>query len=415
MARLAVRPVTLLALVCALVAAPPAAAAGPDATANALARAMRSASPASGALAVDLDTGRALYQLRPDVPRIPASVEKLFTTSTALLRLGPEETLPTTVLGEAPIAEDGTLTGNLYLRGGGDPTFGASAASRLAGQLESAGLRTVTGRVMGDESAFDGRRGPPSSGYRLTSDVGPLSALSFNRGRTGRRRPYFQVSPALFTAQAFQRALRRRGISVARPAQTGDTPPDALTLTEWQSPPLAEIARRTNVPSDNYMAETLIKTLGATFGAGGSTAAGAAVVRGTVRRLGVRPRLYDGSGLSRGDRTSPNQVVALLRAMSRRSSGVALAFAASLPVAGHSGTLSDRMRRTAASGRCEAKTGTLHDVSNLAGYCTTVTGERLAFAFLMNRIYPPYAHVLQDRMAAALARYVPDQAVPAAR
>jgi D-alanyl-D-alanine carboxypeptidase/D-alanyl-D-alanine-endopeptidase (penicillin-binding protein 4) len=73
------------------------------------------------------------------------------------------------------------------------------------------------------------------------------------------------------------------------------------------------------------------------------------------------------------------------------------------------------MRRTAASGRCEAKTGTLHDVSNLAGYCTTVTGERLAFAFLMNGIYPPYAHVLQDRMTAALARYVPDQAVPAAR
>ena len=104
---------------------------------------------------------------------------------------------------------------------------------------------------MGDESAFDGRRGPPSSGYRVSSDVGPLSALSFNRGRTGKRRPYFQVSPALFAAQAFQRALRRRGIHVGRAAQTGDTPPDAITLTEWQSPPLAEIARRMNVPSDN--------------------------------------------------------------------------------------------------------------------------------------------------------------------
>jgi serine-type D-Ala-D-Ala carboxypeptidase/endopeptidase (penicillin-binding protein 4) len=275
MARIVLRLLTLLALAGALVAAPPAAAAGPEATANALSRAMRSASAASGAIAVDLDTGQTLYQLRPDAARIPASVEKLYTTSTALLRLGPEETLSTTVLGETAIAEDGTLAGNLYLRGGGDPTFGTSAASQLAGELKSAGLREVTGRVIGDESAFDGRRGPPSSGYRLTSDVGPLSALSFNRGRTGKRRPYFQVSPALFAAQAFQRALRRRGISVGRPTQTGDTPEDAVTLTEWQSPPLAEIARRTNAPSDNYMAETLIKTLGVRLRSEGSTAAGA--------------------------------------------------------------------------------------------------------------------------------------------
>src|SRR4051794_21981749 len=126
MARIVLRLLTLLALGCALVAAPPASAAGPDATANSLSRAMRSAGSASGAIAVDLDTGRTLYQLRPDTARIPASVEKLYTTSTALLRLGPEETLSTAVLGEAPIAEDGTLTGNLFLRGGGDPTFGTS-------------------------------------------------------------------------------------------------------------------------------------------------------------------------------------------------------------------------------------------------------------------------------------------------
>ena len=104
MARIVLRPVTLLALACALVAAPPATAAGPETTANALARAMRSAGAASGAIAVDLDTGSTLYQLRADTPRIPASVEKLYTSSTALLRLGPEETLSTTVLGESAIA-----------------------------------------------------------------------------------------------------------------------------------------------------------------------------------------------------------------------------------------------------------------------------------------------------------------------
>jgi D-alanyl-D-alanine carboxypeptidase/D-alanyl-D-alanine-endopeptidase (penicillin-binding protein 4) len=405
MARTVWRLLALLALVCALIGAPPASAAGPEATANALARQMRAASAASGALAVDLDTGRTLFSLRPDNARIPASVEKLYTTSTALLRLGPEETLTTTVLGETAIAEDGTLAGNLYLRGGGDPTFGPTEATQLAGALKAAGLRQVTGRVMGDESAFDGRRGPPSSGYRLTSDVGPLSALSFNQGRTGRRHPYFQVSPALFAAQAFQRALRRRGISVGRSSQTGDTPPDAVALTEWSSPPLAEIARRTNVPSNNYLAETLIKALGVRLRSEGSTAAGAEAVREAMAEIGVQTRVVDGSGLSRLDRTSPRSVVTLLTRMARDPAGEALA--ASLPVAGRTGTLVHRMRGTAAQGRCQAKTGTLHDVSALAGYCTTTTGSHVAFAFLMNYTSYVSARRVQDRMTAALARYGP--------
>jgi serine-type D-Ala-D-Ala carboxypeptidase/endopeptidase (penicillin-binding protein 4) len=405
MVRIVVRPVTLLALACALVAAPPAAAAGPGLTAKSLARSMRSAGAASGAIAVDLDSGRTLYQLRPDTGRIPASVEKLYTTSTALLRLGPDETLTTTVLGEVPIGEDGTLTGNVYLRGGGDPTFGTSAASQLAGQLKSAGLREVTGRVMGDESAFDGRRGPPSSGYAMTSEVGPLSALSFDHGRTGKRRPYFQVSPALFAAQAFQRALRRRGIRVGRAAQTGDTPADAVPLTEWHSPPLSELARRTNVPSDNYMAETLIKALGVRLRSKGSTAAGAEAVSEAMGSIGVQTRVVDGSGLSRLDRTSPRAVVTLLTRMARDPAGEALV--ASLPVAGRTGTLVHRMRGTAAQDRCRAKTGTLHDVSALAGYCTTTTGSHVAFAFLMNYTSYVSARRVQDRMTAALARYVP--------
>ncbi len=63
------------------------------------------------------------------------------------------------------------------------------------------------------------------------------------------------------------------------------------------------------------------------------------------------------------------------------------------------------MRSTAARDACRAKTGTLRDVSALAGYCETRDGGRLAFAFLMNGVYPSSAKVLQDRMAAALARY----------
>ena len=81
-------------------------------------------------------------------------------------------------------------------------------------------------------------------------------------------------------------------------------------------------------------------------------------------------------------------------------------FTGSLPVAGRSGTLAYRMRGTSAQDRCRAKTGTLRDVSALAGYCAS-RGANVAFAFLMNYVSPYNARILQDRMTAALARYRP--------
>jgi serine-type D-Ala-D-Ala carboxypeptidase/endopeptidase (penicillin-binding protein 4) len=119
----------------------------------------------------------------------------------------------------------------------------------------------------------------------------------------------------------------------------------------------------------------------------------------------VQTQVVDGSGLSRLDRTSPRAVVTLLARMARDPAGEALS--ASLPVAGRSGTLVHRMRGTAAQDRCHAKTGTLHDVSALAGYCTTTTGSHVAFAFLMNYTSYVSARRVQDRMTAALARYGP--------
>jgi D-alanyl-D-alanine carboxypeptidase/D-alanyl-D-alanine-endopeptidase (penicillin-binding protein 4) len=166
---------------------------------------------------------------------------------------------------------------------------------------------------------------------------------------------------------------------------------------------MATLVARTNTPSDNYLAEELLKAIGASFGVAGSTGAGATVVRATVERLGARPTVVDGSGLSRRDRTTPRDVVDLITAMDRRPEGEA--FEASLPVVGRTGTMAKRLRRSAARGRCHAKTGTLSDVSALAGICDTTTGRRLAFAFLMNATSVYWAHVRQDRMTAALARY----------
>jgi len=403
MARIARLLIVLAALVCALTA-PPARAAGPSATAAALERQMRSAGGASGAFVVDLDSGAQLYASRPDAPRVPASVEKLYTTSAAMTLFGTESRILTRVLGDVAVDPDGVLNGSLYLRGGGDPSFGAGQARQLAATVVAAtGLREITGRVVGDESAFDALRGVPSSGFRLTSDVGPLSALTFNRGRTGKRRPYFQASPALFAAQAFERALRTRGVTTGAKARSGVAPTTAVALGEQASPTMAELSRRINVPSDNFAAETLLKVVGAEFGGAGTTTAGAATVRRTLSGFGLRASVVDGSGLSRRNTTSPRDVVGLLRRMA--DSEAAPAFEASLPVAGSNGTLSKRMRGTAAQGRCRAKTGTLRGVSTLAGYCFTTSGTRVAFAFLMNGVSIYGGRRLQDRMTVALARY----------
>jgi D-alanyl-D-alanine carboxypeptidase/D-alanyl-D-alanine-endopeptidase (penicillin-binding protein 4) len=397
----------LVALLFALVAvalAPSAAhAAGLSATKRALAREMSRTSQFSGAYAVDLGSGEEIYASKADVARMPASVEKLYTTAAALLRYGPEGRLKTEILADALPDATGTIVGDVVLRGGGDPTFGPTAISELASRLTQAGLTHITGRVIGDESAFDAFRGVPSSGFRLTSEVGPLSALSYNRGRTGRMRPYYQTSPAKFAADAFEKALERRGVKITGSARSGLAPTGMTPLSEWESQPISAIVRQMNPPSDNYMAEMLSKGLGSQFGGEGSTAAGGAVVREALEPLGITPTIVDGSGLSRSNRTTPRHVVELLKHMD--DSELRVPFEASLAVVGRNGTVSTRMRGTAAQDRCNAKTGTLRDVSALAGFCTTAGGERVAFAFLMNAVYPASARAVQDRMTVALARY----------
>jgi D-alanyl-D-alanine carboxypeptidase/D-alanyl-D-alanine-endopeptidase (penicillin-binding protein 4) len=117
-------------------------------------------------------------------------------------------------------------------------------------------------------------------------------------------------------------------------------------------------------------------------------------------RFGLHPQFNDGSGLSRYDHTSPFDVVSLLRQQAANPILVN-----SLAVAGQTGTLKDEMRHTFAQARCRGKTGTLLNASNLVGLCRAQDGHTLAFAFLMNRIYPGYAHSIQNRMVVAVARY----------
>jgi serine-type D-Ala-D-Ala carboxypeptidase/endopeptidase (penicillin-binding protein 4) len=409
-----------LALLCAGAPSTAGAATGPAALRVQLNREMRIAGSSSGAYVYDVSTHRPLFSRNPEESAPPASVEKLYTSTAALLRLGPNARLSTTVLGSGSLDSGGVWHGDLYLHGGGDPTFGSSAfirayygagasVSTLAQQLAARGIVRVDGQIVGDESFLDSLRGGPRTGYAPDTEIeGTLSALTFNRGATGSEGgPH---APAAYAALQLLHALRAQHISVSDGVSTGTTPAGAPPLASVQSPPISVLLGLMDRPSDNFFAETLVKDLSALLGGSGSTSAGAGVVRQTLAHsFGLHPHIVDGSGLSRSDRTTPLSVVTLLANLTGTSIGEVLQ--SDLSVAGHSGTLALRMRNTTASGRCEAKTGTLNGVSNLAGWCHALGGHTLAFCFLMDGPSEAAAHLLQDNMTITLAGF--DDGTPA--
>jgi D-alanyl-D-alanine carboxypeptidase/D-alanyl-D-alanine-endopeptidase (penicillin-binding protein 4) len=370
---------------------------------------------ASGAFVEDLNTGAQLYADNARVGRLPASVEKLYTTSTVLLKFRSGARLSTHVLGSGQL-ENGTFVGTLYLRGGGDPTFGsagfiksnygagASVQKLVSNLIRSTGLTGFRGSVVADESMLDSRRGTPPYGYKPAFDIeGELSGLAFNRGWVDAHGDYYFKHPAVEAGQQFVQALKTAGVHVpgSTKIRAGVTPATATPLAAVASPKMSTLVDLTNTPSDNFFAETLLKDLGARYGGAGTTAAGAAVVRSTIAaRFGLHPQFNDGSGLSRYDHTSPFDVVSLLRQQLANAT-----LLGSLAVAGRTGTLKGEMRHTIAQGQCRGKTGTLSNASNLVGYCRARDGHTVAFAVLMNRIYPGYAHGIQNAMVEAIARY----------
>jgi serine-type D-Ala-D-Ala carboxypeptidase/endopeptidase (penicillin-binding protein 4) len=377
---------------------------------------MRLAGGYASAYVTDLSGSDAgpVFRWREHTSRILASNTKLFTTTAALARFGTDGTLGTEVLGNGELDPEGIYRGSLYLRGGGDPTFGSrrfttrsygggATVQDLAAALDEAGIQRVTGRVYGDESAFDTLRGGPDSGYGVSIWVGPLSGLSYNRGLFTEGGRGFQANPPAFAAARLDEALEARHIPVRLKPRAGLTPTGATVLASVESPPMERLIRLTNKPSDNFFAEMLLKDLAHQAGGTGTTKGGAAIAVRFARRLGARARLVDGSGLSRADRASPFSIVKLLTAMYARPD--ADAFLGSLSIAGSDGTLFDRMRRGPAHRRCIGKTGTLSNVSALSGYCEARSGNNYAFSILMNGVYPIGARRLQDRMLQAIAGY----------
>ncbi len=218
------------------------------------------------------------------------------------------------------------------------------------------------------------------------------------------------MDPSFYVGETLKRALTRRGVQVGRVRRGHHR--KAPELIRHRSAPLGDIVKQMNLHSSNFIAEQLVKLLGAKrYGTPGTTTKGLRAARGLLRRAGVPPsryRMTNGSGLFGHTRFAPRQLVRLLERL-HTLPWLYRAVRRSLPVAGTSGTLAGRLNGTPTRGRVHAKTGTLKHVSCLAGYVDAPAGKPpLVFAILANRVRTSTASMrrIQDRMVSALARYL---------
>lgn len=377
-----------------------------------LRRELRAGGPSVGALVYDITSGRELFAVHPTVARPPASVEKIWTTVALLDRLGPAQRLQTVILGTG--RQHGSVWhGDLYLRGGGDPTFGDAgfnivwnhgegpSAAQLVAQLRHHGIRRVTGHLYADPSLFDDKRGGLITGQKpdIPDLGGQLSALTYDHGTTLKH-----YDPATFTAHEVALTMRGSHIDVTAATRARRTPDSAQLLASVSSPTMLQMTKLMDVPSDDFFAELFTKQLGVLYGGAGTIHDGAGVISQTIAsRYDLHPLILDGSGLARRDRTSPLQIVDLLRDLWGSPIGTELSD--SLPVTGVSGTVTTIGARNSARGRCQAKTGSLADVTNLAGYCRTRSGQKLAFGIFIDGPENGTGFTIESRMVGAIARY----------
>jgi D-alanyl-D-alanine carboxypeptidase/D-alanyl-D-alanine-endopeptidase (penicillin-binding protein 4) len=321
---------------------------------------------------------------------IPASNTKLFTTATALEVMGGDHLLSTKILAEDTDLSDGTIEGNLYIKGFGNPIFSSEDLEELVNQLCQSGLRKVTGNVVGDDTYFDDvySRDDWISDERANVKLPPISAIVIDRNRTivvkkrkGRYRNYFVNidNPPLFAAKKLKEILISHGVEVEGKSISGQVTDNAQTLVE-SSIELRELLKEINKHSDNFYAECLFKTLGSvTSGQQGNSFFSTQAILNYIEDNSIYSTgttIVDGSGISRFDQVTAGALVGLLEKVYFNIKQFD-DFFNSLSIAGVDGTLHKRMRGTSAENNFRGKTGTLNGVSSLAGYVTTADNDDL--------------------------------------
>ena len=337
-----------------------------------------------GLLAVDTQSGNVLYAREPDDAFMPASTLKVITGSVALATLGPDFTFKT----EVAAVPDGDAT-KLVLVGGGDPLLQASDLEAAATAVAAANAGPIS-EIDADTSLFD----QEPYGYGWTIDdipeayAAPITALSFEDNKM-EHTPL--PDPSMFALKMFESALRANGVDVpdATPTAILTEPPATPYTILWthNSQPLSWYLARMWYPSDNLIAESLIKTLGVSrHGAPGTAENGAKLETDWLQSIGIDPKrntaISDGSGVSIYDRLSPRTLVKIFQVdWKGQYRDVVLQ---ALPQAGVRGTLQHSFLGTPAEGHTFAKDGNRLFASSLAGYMMSRKHGTITFAFMVD-------------------------------
>ena len=373
------------------------------------------ADPNLGALTgriTDAITGAQLWAQGADVPMQPASTNKVLTTAAALLGLDRDARLTTRVMASGQ-------PGVVVLKGGGDPTLsaappgqdtwykGAARIIDLADQVRRSGMAVTTVQV--DVSAFSGPTMAPGwdPADIQGGDIAPMEAVMLDGGRT---QPVSvdstrSTTPALDAGRALAVALK------VDPA-TVTVLPSGLhggqEIASVQSPPLIERLRQMMNESDNVMAESIAREAAAEQNRPQSFDGAVQAVLGQLDKAKIdtgNAHLLDSSGLSVDDRLTVETLDGVVNAAAGSDQPNLRPLLDLLPIAGGSGTLSNRYLDTdagrAAAGYLRAKTGSLTGTNALAGIVTDASGRVLTFAFISNNAGPTGRTAI-DALAAVL-------------
>jgi len=369
--------------------------------------------------------GTRLGSLNSTKAMIPASATKVITAAVALEVLKPGFTYTTNVLGTLDAV--GT-TADLFFVGGGDPllvrneyvasekypTTSGTSLEKLADSLVAAGLRRVTGSVVGVDSRYDDKRFVDvwPQDFHFT-ESGPLGALMVDDGVVlgQTTKP---DDPAVAAATELQNLLNARGVLFGALPRRDALPSGLATIASIQSAPLTSIVQEMLVNSDNNTAEMLLKEIGFASTATGSTAAGLTAVTEQLAKwkLDKDVQLFDGSGLASDGRIPCDVFMSLLNTFSTTLPGL-------MATAGETGTIRDTFDRTAVAGKLRGKTGTLNGVKALVGYLPITNAGPVTFSLLMNKTgidnqgsYRPIWYSLADVLNRASASPSMEQLTP---
>ncbi len=424
-------------------------------------------------------TGEVVYQKQGDKGITPASTLKILTAAAALETLGENYRFTTDVLTNGKVS-NGTLGGNLYLRGTGDPTLLKKDFDDFASKLATLGVKRISGNLVGDDTWFDtirlspgiekndesyyyaaqisaltvspntdydagtvivdakpGTRGKAAK-VTLTPETGVVRVINRSKtvpkgtkntlkierqygtnnivitgnapiGSAGRKEWITVSNPTAYALDVFKKSLLAKGITIIPSSKVfrGNTPVESRVLISKSSMPLKNLMRPFMKLSNNSHGEVLAKAMGKIKYGDGSWSAGLQVMRDYAESIGLDMNDWlfeDASGMSHANKVTSAQLTELLFQV--RSAPWYGSFAQGLPVAGApdrliGGTLRNRMKTGTAKGNVIAKTGSLKNVSALAGYAQTKDGETLIFSVLTQDHKSSTIPVL-DRIATAI-------------